>query len=240
MTMQRIVKEYDVRKLEFLTATGELVYSVGYRKMSVSMLTKKVGVAKGTFYHYFTSKEDLLSQWVLHQLSPAIEQNRLVVEDHSLNALEKLNKILRQGRQWDLEHLDMMITLMTILYDDDNALLLTEMTKQAEELTADIFVNILTEGVKEGIINTPYPEKIARRLIKITHLFSQDFGATLIRHLEYGDVKIEELQSVVLVWQDIVERILGVPKDSIIFVDDLFLKTIIDHIDIHQKVKRTA
>lgn len=240
MPIQRIVKDYNVRRLEFLSATNELIFSVGYRRMSVAMLTQKVGVAKGTFYHYFRSKEDLLAQWVFHLLSPAIEQNKQVVQDDSMNALEKLNKILRQGRDWDLEHLDMMITLMTIMYDVDNVLFLAEMTKQAEILTKDIFASILIEGAEEGLFDLPYPQKVATRLIKISHLFSQDFGVTLIRHIHHGDVTIEELQDVVFVWQDIVERILGVPRNSILFVDDTFLKTIFAHIEASKKIKITA
>ncbi|MCK4578956.1 MAG: TetR/AcrR family transcriptional regulator, partial [Candidatus Marinimicrobia bacterium] len=54
--MARVLKEYDERKTEFLDAARELFYSLGYEQTSVNTIIEKVGVSKGTFYHYFKSK----------------------------------------------------------------------------------------------------------------------------------------------------------------------------------------
>ena len=58
--MVRISKDYDVRKQEFLDAAQKLFYEQGYDQTSVNTIIDAVGVSKGTFYHYFKSKEDLL------------------------------------------------------------------------------------------------------------------------------------------------------------------------------------
>ena len=62
--MARITKEYYERKNEILDAAQELFLTQGYEKTSVDNIIKKVGVAKGTFYYYFKSKEDLLDKLV--------------------------------------------------------------------------------------------------------------------------------------------------------------------------------
>jgi len=240
MTISRTVKDYDVRRLEFLKATNEFFYTVGYQKMSVSMLTQKVGVAKGTFYHYFTSKEDLLTQWVIHEMAPIIEQHQLVIQDQSLNALEKLNKIMQQGRDWDLQHLDMIISLMTILYDNHNIRLLSEMSKQSELLAKDIFDSIIKQGVNEGVFDSPYPDQLATKIIQFSQLFSQDLGNAILKHIENDDYSIDDLLDLTNVWEDIMERILGAPKGSLTLVDKTFLRSTFEHISNNKKVKKTA
>lgn len=48
------------RREDFLDAAEELFLSEGYETTSVERITRAAGVAKGTFYQYFQSKEDLL------------------------------------------------------------------------------------------------------------------------------------------------------------------------------------
>lgn len=43
-------------------AAGEVVGEVGYADASISLITSKAGVAQGTFYNYFESRQDILDQ----------------------------------------------------------------------------------------------------------------------------------------------------------------------------------
>ena len=55
--MTRIVKAPDVRRSELIACAQRLFYSMGYENTSVSDIVNEVGVAKGTFYYYFKSKQ---------------------------------------------------------------------------------------------------------------------------------------------------------------------------------------
>ena len=66
--MVRIVKEHEERKNELLDAAQALFYQNGYETTSVAKIIDSVGIAKGTFYHYFKSKTDLLDQIVERQI----------------------------------------------------------------------------------------------------------------------------------------------------------------------------
>jgi len=55
--MTRIVKAPDVRRSELIACAQRLFYSKGYENTSVSDIVNEVGVAKGTFYYYFKSKQ---------------------------------------------------------------------------------------------------------------------------------------------------------------------------------------
>ena len=84
--MVRITKEYDERLTEFLETAQQLFFQKGYEKTSVNDIIKKIGVAKGTFYHYFKSKKDLLDKIVkgyvvktLLKVKGEIEENEFVI-----------------------------------------------------------------------------------------------------------------------------------------------------------------
>jgi AcrR family transcriptional regulator len=50
-------------------AAGEIVGDVGYADASIALITSKAGLAQGTFYNYFESRQDILDQ-----LLPALGQ----------------------------------------------------------------------------------------------------------------------------------------------------------------------
>jgi AcrR family transcriptional regulator len=63
-TLSREVKEYEVRKKEILDTAQCLFLQKGYNRISIQDIIDTVGIAKGTFYHYFDSKEQLMEEMV--------------------------------------------------------------------------------------------------------------------------------------------------------------------------------
>jgi len=57
--IMRVSKKYDVRLTEILDAAEALFSQIGYEKTTINNILEKVGIGKGTFYHYFQSKEEL-------------------------------------------------------------------------------------------------------------------------------------------------------------------------------------
>ncbi len=58
--MSRIVKNPEERKFELITAAENLFSIKGFEQTLVSDITQKIGVAQGTFYYYFSSKDDVM------------------------------------------------------------------------------------------------------------------------------------------------------------------------------------
>lgn len=46
-----------------LNATTELVNEKGYEHVSVEDITRRAGIAKGTFYNYFKQKDDVITEF---------------------------------------------------------------------------------------------------------------------------------------------------------------------------------
>ena len=63
--MARGVKEAERRRNEILDAAQHLFYSKGYDEPSIQEIIDAVGIAKGTFYHHFESKQELLDHLIL-------------------------------------------------------------------------------------------------------------------------------------------------------------------------------
>jgi len=88
----REVKEYDERLQEILSTARELFFTKGYATTSINDIISAIGIAKGTFYHYFDSKDDLLIAVTEQITDEALVGVREIVADPKLNALEKLRK----------------------------------------------------------------------------------------------------------------------------------------------------
>lgn len=228
--MPRIVKEYDERRVDFLEATKLFFFTVGYEKMSVQKLTEQVGVAKGTFYHYFRSKEDLLSQWVIHEMSPIIERHYKVADDQDMDAITKLRIILKNDRDWTLEHLDLMMAILKVMYADDNIRLRAELTRQSSILSQPILEKVIIQGVREGSFNTEFPKEVSRKLPKLFDLFTEDLAQVILDQQHGKDIQYVEALQIVQVWQEVIERVLGATSKSIVFIDEVLLKKMLNQI----------
>ncbi|MDO5785253.1 MAG: TetR/AcrR family transcriptional regulator [Eubacteriales bacterium] len=72
----------ETKKKNLLCAAQELFLEKGVSKTSISEITERAQVAKGTFYLYFADKDDLLEQ-LLYQMSHDIIQRAFTyTEEH--------------------------------------------------------------------------------------------------------------------------------------------------------------
>jgi len=91
----RVTKGPEVRQKELIAAAEELFREKGCEETSVSDIVRKVGVAQGTFYYYFESKDDILDAVLDHYLQghmvPAVQG---ILADTTLNPRQKLQRVI--------------------------------------------------------------------------------------------------------------------------------------------------
>ena len=56
----RVVKKPEERKAEMVAAAAKLFAEQGFVRTSVAEIVSAVDVAKGLFYYYFTTKDDMV------------------------------------------------------------------------------------------------------------------------------------------------------------------------------------
>ena len=74
------------KKEQIVEAAMSLILKNGYSHTSVEDITNSIGIAKGSFYTYFKSKNLLL---------------RTIIEEQIKSSLEQQEKQIREGKDFD-------------------------------------------------------------------------------------------------------------------------------------------
>jgi len=211
--MARVSKEYDERLNELLDAGQQLFFQKGYDLTSINDIIEKVGVAKGTFYHYFDSKDDLLDKIVDRWSQATLERVKELIKKEDLNALEKMNRFFITIRDYKIENLELMKVLINVLYRDENLIMRHKMLNQSLKWLTPEFVKIIKQGIKEGCFNPADEEETAELIFSM----SLNLGESTVKLLLEAEKKPENLDKIekrLKVYERSVERILGAPEGS--------------------------
>ena len=128
--MVRVVKTHQERKNEILNTAQILFYKNGYEKTSVADVIDAVNIAKGTFYHYFKSKRDLLDQ-IIDRIAQNIDAIiDKVLEEPEENAIVELNNIYHEIGEYKIKEKKILIMMTRALYNENNIILRTKLAKK--------------------------------------------------------------------------------------------------------------
>ena len=91
--MVRTVKAHHVRRKELLDVADRLFRSKGYAMSTVEDIVRETGVAKGTFYHYFRSKEEVLAALATRMVETMAEELRRIAAETSAPPISRLQRM---------------------------------------------------------------------------------------------------------------------------------------------------
>ena len=216
--MVRIVKQHEERRNELLDAAQALFYRKGYENTSVNDIIDAVGVAKGTFYHYFTSKVEILDQIIERQMLAIDAAIDKVLEEPEENAIIELQNIYAEISQYKVEQKKVMLMLANVLYRDENILLKSKMiTGRVRTITPKI-ARIIDRGTREGVFNTGNPEYVAEMILNMGFYLGDEFGRMVITgtlNEQNRNIYIEKIKTL----ENGIARILGLPDGSLELVN---------------------
>lgn len=152
----RVVKEAEVRRKEILDVAEKLFVTRGYDNTSTNDILAEIGIARGTLYYHFKSKEDILDAIIARILDEIERKVKLVTEDKSLSVLERFTKAI-VSTNVDNE-LGRLIT--EIVHKPQNALLNQKMRTGMLDMMIPLINKIICDGIEEGIMATDYPEEV--------------------------------------------------------------------------------
>lgn len=209
--MARVTKDADVRRSELLDVALGLCVEVGFESMSVEAVTTTAGVAKGTFYHYFASKQDLLTQLVARfgdELFEHLEGEMLEVDG---DALERLRALIRISATWKLERLDTTLAYVPFLYREENDELRHKLFSVWLERLRPLLLEIVEQGVRDGTFSVDDPEGTTTVLLTLWIDGGSRLWELATVTKPSADIMIRGAQAI----SDAQERILGAPKGSL-------------------------
>jgi AcrR family transcriptional regulator len=212
--MARTVKSHDERKSEILDTAQMLFYKNGYENTSVAQVIEAIDIAKGTFYHYFKSKAELLDQ-IVERIAANIDAIiDKVLEEPEENAIVELNNIYREIGQYKAMEKNVLIMMTKALYNDNNIILLSKLTKRRFETVAPRLAQVIVRGKKEGVFNTGVPDIVASLILNMGAPLSNEFAKYVLDDQLNENSKKEYMQ-LCDCYEKAVERVLGASEGSI-------------------------
>lgn len=91
----RITKDRETRKAELVDASMALFLEKGYESTMVSDIVKRVGVAQGTFYYYFETKQDVLDAALEKMLQEGVDRVARLAADEYQSAVQRIDGLFR-------------------------------------------------------------------------------------------------------------------------------------------------
>ena len=157
----RIVKEAAERKNEILDVAEELFTQKGFDDTSTNDIINAIGIARGTLYHHFKSKEEILDAVIERMESHLLATAKMIATDKSIPILQRFTKTIMA--------LNVDTTLgqevIKQVHRPQNALLHQKMQKRLISEVVPIVGNLISEGVTLGIFNTIHPMEAAEMIM---------------------------------------------------------------------------
>lgn len=204
----RITKDPEVRQAELLDAAQELFIQLGYQQTTVSTIVKKVGVAQGTFYYYFASKEAILEAIFARHVSTMILDVQAFYSEQN-TVLEKLQLFFNLF--YKLCYYDQPGLIGKILYKEKQGPLINKLWRQMLIITNPLLRRILEQGNQEGLTNVIHMDETFS-------FFAGIMGALLEASspLEFGhEVDPITVKNKLKIAEKLIENLLGAPVGSI-------------------------
>jgi AcrR family transcriptional regulator len=215
----RIVKERTVRRNEILDVAQRLVQTKGYEQMTIQDILDELQIAKGTFYHYFDSKQALLEAVIERILGQAEQIALPIVRDPHLGAIAKLQRVFATTGRWKLERKPFFIELVRVWYTDDNAIVRAKLHAAGIQRVMPLVTQIVRQGIAEGDFTTDYPEQAGSIVMALVGELSDTLAGVLLGG-EPPPGGFAGLQRLVSAYDDAMERVLGAPHGTLRLVDD--------------------
>ncbi|GAB4563657.1 MAG: TetR/AcrR family transcriptional regulator [Anaerolineae bacterium] len=221
--MSRIVKAHDERRQEILQTAQRLFYTKGYDQTSIQDIIDAVGIAKGTFYHYFGSKSELLNELVEQLLVEALQHLEPLVQDGEPGAIEKFNRFFREALTWKTQHREFLLGMLRSYYSDDNAVLREKLTRSTLQAVAPLLTKLIQQGVAEGVFDVESPEETASIVLSMGQWWSDTVGHALLETAGGGDL-LQRIEGQLDALHQAIERVLGAPRGSLRLIDKAALR----------------
>lgn len=204
--MTKTAKHRPDKIREIVEISEKLFLEKGYEETTIDDILAATGFSKGGFYHYFTSKDDVLAESVKTIMKDMLAELEPIVDDENLSALEKLKGFMakkagfQQPRKEFAKYLSMLMKSDFVLYKYYTSL---------AQSYVDPLAKIIEQGANEGVFSVQYPRATADILLRAATSFPQ--SALLGEYLL--DEKQHQQYSISL--KQVIARTLGIDSKEL-------------------------
>jgi len=205
----RTIKKAQERRNEILDAAEELFNQKGFDGTSTNDILEKVGIARGTLYYHFKSKEDIMDALIDRMTDTILEAAKEIGANKSIPVNERMIRVVMalnisggNGKE-----------IMEHIHKPQNALMHQKIQKIILNNVPSILADIIREGIEQGLFNTLYPYECMEMIVAYTNTVFDD---------EMVHLTDEERTSRIVALVFNVERLLGVENGSLMYMMRMF------------------
>ena len=198
------MKKGEKRKKMLLKIAYDLFLTKGYENTSVDEIIEKAQIAKGTYYYYFQSKEQMLEEVIDMMIKNEVKMAEQIIRT-DISVPQKIVGILTSMKPTEEEQ-----PIKNTLFKEENVLMHHKVKKKLIDALTPLLSEVIKEGVNEGIFKCDnIPERVKMLLIISDGTFNE--GTFTERDIS--------------VFIDMTEKLLGAENQTMNFIYNLIDKT---------------
>jgi AcrR family transcriptional regulator len=167
---RRLTPRGRERRAQLIAVATNLFASKGYHPTSVADIVDSLGVGKGVFYWYFSSKEELFVEILRTSQKDLRRRQQKAIAD-IVDPVERIAAGMRAGVQWSAEHRELFQLFEFAQTDERFA---PAMRAGRAVLVKDAMAP-LREAIDEGRIPEGDPEQLAHAVLGVSSLLTAEY-----------------------------------------------------------------
>ena len=198
------MKKGEKRKKELLKIAYDMFLTRGYENTRVEEIIDKAQIAKGTYYYYFESKEQMLEEVIDMMIDNEVEMAKQVIA-MDISVPQKIVGILASIKPTEAEQ-----PVKNALFQPENVLMHYKVRQKLINVLTPLLSEVIGDGVNEGIFEC---EKIPERVKMLLIISDSTFNE--------GSFSEKDIS----VFIDMTEKLLGAENGSMSFIYDMIDKS---------------
>ena len=157
----RIVKNAVERKNEILDTADRLFGEKGFDGTSTNDILERVGIARGTLYHHFKSKEEIMDALIERYHTKLLEAAREAALQKEIPVLERVIRTVMALKIRESSGLEMAAQMKK----PQNALMQQKVQRMIIISLTPILVELIREGMEENLFHTEFPYECMEMIV---------------------------------------------------------------------------
>ena len=167
---RRLTQRGKERRRQLMDLAARRFAENGYHPTSVAEIVQGLGVGKGVFYWYFSSKEELLLE-ILRDAQHDLRrrQQQEIGDEH--DPVARIERGIRASMRWLAEHRQLMTLFQFAATEERFA---PTLRRGQEVALADVVPHV-KDGIVSGRIRDADPELLAHAILGVTNHLARAF-----------------------------------------------------------------
>ncbi|MBW7474791.1 TetR/AcrR family transcriptional regulator [Paenibacillus oenotherae] len=166
-----MVRTRDEGFNEIIQTAERLFLEKGFEKTTVQDIVLRMGIAKGTFYHYFKSKDELVDHLLQRYSDRLIHELEMTARNSQIDALHKLEQMAKSFIYFEGWNSD----LMRYIHQNESLVLNHLFETRCNSEIKPLVQSVIEEGVEAGLFNVEFPKQTAFMIVAVFDcIFDED------------------------------------------------------------------